>query len=144
MFAMVQRALSAGASSIGKAKQLIAGTTAAMRVTELKPLSDQRVSLIESRPYTAGVYGDENEVIALNRPPIEDIAVSIPKNEVNQLFEGLDFHIIEDELGNTKSLASEAWKLFIVIMGLALLAEAIFCLPPKPETDSIQLGGARS
>lgn len=144
LFAMIQRALANGGSSIGKAKQLIAGTKPAQVVTDLKPLSDDTVELIESRPYSAGVYGTEDLIVALNRPRVEDTAKAIPRPEIEELLAGLDFHIIEDELGSTKSLASEAWKAFIVLMGLALLAEAIFCLPPKPEQDTVELGGIRA
>ena len=56
--------------------------------------------------------------------------------ELNGLFDGLDFQVIDDKLGSGHSLASEIWKIFVVLMGLALLAEAVLCLPPKsvPKT----------
>lgn len=143
LFAMVQRALASGGSSIGKARQLVAGTSHAKVVSELPPMSGDPVELTESQPFNAGVYGNDQQIIAVNRPRIEDIAPAIPKLEVEGLFEGLEAHVIEDELGSDSSLASEWWRTFIVIMGLAVLAEAIFCLPPKPDQDTIELGGAR-
>jgi hypothetical protein len=142
MFAMIHRALASGASSIGKAKQLVAGSSTAKTVTEMNPLTESsKGGLIETRPFNSGVYGTEDQIVALNRPSIEDTAKSIPATEVDALFDGLDYHIIDDKLGSSKSLASEAWKLFIVIMGLAILAEAIFCLPPKPDANPVELGG---
>ena len=136
LFAMIHRALNNGADSIGKARQLTAGTVPAKQVSQLKQLAGPDDLLVESRPFSAGVYGDEQQMIALNRPGVEDASVSIPNDEVNGLFEGLEFHIIDDQLGSNKSLASEVWKIFMVIMGIALLVEAILCLPPKPEPQT--------
>jgi hypothetical protein len=45
----------------------------------------------------------------------------------------LDPQVIDDTLGSGKSLASEIWKVFVVLMGIALLVEAVLCMPPKVE-----------
>ena len=53
--------------------------------------------------------------------------------------------MIDDTLGSKKSLATEIWKIFMVLMGLALLAEVILCVPPKPEPRTeleANMGGA--
>ena len=142
IFAMLHRALNAGASSIGQAKQLVSGTQPAKQVTKLSPLSNVGDSLLESRPYMSGVFGNEEQLIALNRPSVEDSAPTLPNADVDKIFDGLDYHIIDDKLGNVKSLASEVWKTFIVLMGLALLLEVILCLPPKPVPKEVELGGA--
>jgi len=136
LFAMIHRALNSGADSIGKARQLTAGTLPAKNVVDLQQLAGPEGALVESRPFSAGVYGNEDQMIALNRPNIEDTSRAIPTGQVNQLFEGLDFRIIDDQLGSNKSLASEAWKIFIAVMGIALLVEAILCLPSKPEPQT--------
>lgn len=144
MFAMIHRALAVGVSSIGKAKQLVAGGQPANRVIDLEHLAGPQYGLAETRPFNSGVYGNEEELIALNRPSIEDTSSAIPHEEIDSLFAGLDYYRINDELGSSKSLASEAWKMFIVLMGLALLAEVIFCLPPRPDKRPVQLQGATS
>ena len=136
LFAMIHRALNSGADSIGKARQLTAGTLPARNVVDLQQLAGPKEALVESRPFSAGVYGTKDQMIALNRPNVEDTSRSIPTDEVNQLFEGLDFHIIDDQLGSDKSLASEVWKIFVAVMGIALFAEAVLCLPPKPEPQT--------
>ena len=144
-FPMIHRALSAGSTSIGKAKQLVAGTDPAKMVVDLKPLAGSAGLLIESRPFSSGVYGNEKQLVALNRPEVEDKSYSIPKDNIDELFAGLDFRVIDDQLGSNKSLATEIWKIFMVLMGLALLAEAILCLPPKPtQVNDANLGGAAS
>jgi len=132
---MIHRALSDGTASIGKAKQLIAGTAPAKNVVDLKLLTGADDLLVESRPFSSGVYGDGKQLVALNRPEVEDTSSSIPKEEINRLFEGLDFQMIEDAVGSKTSLATEIWKIFMVLMGLALLAEAILCLPAKPQPE---------
>ena len=136
LYAMLHRALNSGADSIGKARQLTAGSLPAKNVVDLQQLAGPEDALVESRPFSAGVYGNEDQMIALNRPSIEDTSRSIPTDEVNQLFDGLDFRIIDDQLGSNKSLASEAWKIFIAVMGIALLVEAVLCLPPIPEPQT--------
>ena len=144
-FPMIHRALSLGAASIGKAKQVVAGSAPAGKVVELKPLAGAGGLLVESRPFSSGVYGDDKQLVAINRPEIEDKSNSIPKEKVDELFAGLDFRIIDDQLGSKKSLATEIWKIFVVLMGLALLAEAILCLPPKPQpVGDTNLGGVAS
>ncbi len=134
IYAMLHRALVSGAASVGAAKQFAAGSKLARRAAEMKSVSSRRAStLAEDRPFVAGVYGSSDQYIAINRPSSEAATESLTTEQLGVLFEGLDFHVIEDKLGSERSLASEVWKLFIVLMGLALLAEVIFCLPPKLE-----------
>ena len=52
---------------------------------------------------------------------------------LDELFEGLDWRLLERSLDNEKSLASEIWRLFLVLMGAALVFEALLCLPARPE-----------
>ena len=93
-------------------------------------------SLAQSRPFRAGVYGSPDQLIALNRPLAEDRSSPLDVAELNTLFAGLDFLVIDDTLGSGQSLASEIWKIFVALMGIALLVEAALCMPPKtvPKT----------
>ena len=52
------------------------------------------------------------------------------KEGLKQAVSGLD-----DAVGSGSSLAAEIWRAFLVAMALALLAEAILCLPPRPEEE---------
>ncbi len=134
MYAIVQRALTKGASSIGAAKMLTAGTSLAQRAKELKAKSELNQAVYsDSFPYVSGVYGDDKQIVALNRPLIEEISSTLDEKKIEGLFQGLDVNVIKDELGSKKSLASEIWRIFIAVMGLMLVAEVILCLPPRPE-----------
>ncbi|MEM7457219.1 MAG: BatA domain-containing protein, partial [Planctomycetota bacterium] len=101
LFAMLQRAINSGLETIGNAKQMIAGTTLASTVSELAPVSTVDKTVIDGqegsdllpseRPFAGGIFGDEEQVIALNRPETEDHPVFLETEEVNGLFEGLDY-----------------------------------------------------
>ena len=101
--------------------------------------------LSENNSLQAGVYGDDKQLIALNRSSAEDRTDTVGRTEIDELFSGLDYHIVDEQLSNDASLASEVWKLFIVLAGVALIFEAIFCMPPKPEAESAvgTIGSAR-
>ena len=150
LFAMLHRAIAMSAESQGAAQQFDAGTLPAREVESLNRLDiaageekDVVANLAQARPFRAGVYGDEEQMIALNRPLAEDqnAAVSVP--ELESLFEGLDFALIDGEVGSGQSLTSEIWRFFIALMGIALLVEAILCMPPKAEAKVELQSGAR-
>ncbi len=138
LFAMTHRAIANGADSIGLAKQFVAGSSPARTVADLPTLVSGAApdTLAQIRSQRAGVYGSEKQLIALNRPPAEDVSSPLSKTELSELFAGLDFHLIEDQVGSGQSLASEVWRFFVALMGIALVAEAVLCLPPKPPTKT--------
>ena len=132
IFAILHRALDLGSAAIGRAQQLNAGSTLARRTSKMRPVANEpHKPLAAERPFLAGVYEKDGRYVALNCPQVEHRANPLSSSETQALFAGLDAHLIEDRLDNTKSLASEIWKIFVLIMGLALLAEAIICLPRK-------------
>jgi hypothetical protein len=132
LFIAVQRAIAAGSETIGNAKTLVAGTAPAQVVTRLpRVLGSTDDAWLEGRGQRAGVYGDPNQWVAVNRPPAEDRSEPLTRTEVDGLFAGLDVQIVDDQVGSGRSLASEIWRLFVIVMGLALVAEAVLCLPPK-------------
>lgn len=146
IFAMVQRAIAAGADSLGATQQFTTGTSPAKRTAALKtiapPADPDTLRLANSNPYRAGVYQGKERLVALNRPIEEDRASTMPAAELGELFDGLDYQILNDSLSSKQSLASEIWKLFIVLAGLALLLEAWFCMPPKPVEKEAVLPSA--
>ena len=99
---------------------------------------DESLLLGENNSLRAGIYGDEELLVALNRCAAEDRNETMNRSQLDELFAGLDYHVVDEQLTNDASLASEIWKLFVVLAGLALLAEAFLCLPPKPETDAAE------
>ena len=74
--------------------------------------------------------------IALNRPIEEDLDTTLVQDDVDQLFSGLDYRFVTDEVGSTSSLASEIWRAFLIIMAIALLVEAWLSLPEKKSPQA--------
>jgi hypothetical protein len=48
---------------------------------------------------------------------------------VAELFRGLDFTRLDDRAGNASSLIQEIWRIFLATMLVALVLEALLCVP---------------
>ena len=147
LFAMTHRAIANAAESQGTARQFDAGTLPARDVAKMKKLNSTAATeaaianLAAGRPFRAGVYGDEEQLIALNRPLAEDRGAALAAPQLDTLFNGLNYTLIDDSIGSSQALTSEVWRFFVAMMGVALLLEAILCLPPKP-VEKVALSSA--
>jgi hypothetical protein len=128
MFAMLHRALNEGASTLGKAQQREAAATNTLN--DWKRVGEAMLSSEQS--LRAGVLTKDDKLIALNRPLREDRPETLGKTALAELFAGLDHHIIEDQVENETSLASEIWRTFLFLMAIALLGEALL-MPGRRE-----------
>ncbi len=129
LYVMVHRALAMGAKQQGDARQVDTGSPHAHVVTSWRPLSrlpDDVVST--SRPYRAGAYQHQDKLLALNRPEAEDVFDVTTDAALARMFSGLDYHQINDQLGNSSPLATEIWRTFLALMAMALLVEGLLCL----------------
>lgn len=135
MFVMLHRALSEGARGLGKAQQREAGA-AALGTGDLSVWKRRGTTSVLSseQPLRAGIVENGDKIIALNRPLREDRPETLGKTTLAELFAGLDHHLIEDQVENETSLASEIWRTFLFLMAIALLGEALLCMPAKRET----------
>jgi len=133
MFAMLHRALNEGARSLGKAQQREAGAPA-LGSGDLSVWKRQGQTVLSSeQPLRAGIVEKGDKLVALNRPLREDLPETLGKTALAELFAGLDYHVIEDQVENDASLASEVWRTFLFVMALALLGEALLCMPAKRD-----------
>ena len=130
MFAMLHRALQDGSKGLGKAQQRDAGVNA-LGSGEWKRRGEAVLST--EMPLRAGITESGEKLVALNRPLREDAPDFLGKTALGELFAGLDHQIIEDQVENETSLASEVWRTFLFLMAIALLGEALLCMPPKRE-----------
>ena len=135
MFALLHRALNQGVATLGKAQQRYASASVLGsdpgKWQLIEPKGDAIVP--ENLPLRAGVLSQGNRLIALNRLPGEDDPQTISSNEVDALFAGLDYRLLNDTLENGRSLTSEIWRSFLMIVALALVGEALLCMPPRPN-----------
>ncbi len=131
-YVMLQRALTEGCRSLAAASQrdcgpsVLADRAQWQRVTEASHGSG-----VSQRELHAGVFQDGDLWCALNRSAAEDRAPVTSVETVDALFEGLAYERINDAVDNPASLASEIWRVFLMAMVLALVAEAALCMPEK-------------
>lgn len=131
-YVMTQRALARGAGALGTARSAESGTVSeetTSKWTALDELSEQ--TYVSQRPIEAGLYRTQDKLFAVNRPLAEDNASVISDEALNDVLNGLEFTRINDEVGSAMQLASEVWRTFLILMILALLAEAILCVPDQ-------------
>jgi hypothetical protein len=135
MFALLQRALNDGARTLGKAQQRSAAADAlGHEPGKWRPVEKSAtLELSPNLPLRAGVVTDGVQLIALNRPRGEDLAGALSGAEVGELFAGLDFRLLTDTLEDGRNLTNEVWRTFLFAMALALLAEALLCMPSRRE-----------
>ena len=50
---------------------------------------------------------------------------------LEQVLNGLNYTRIDDKAGSAMALASEVWRTFLVLMIVALMAEALLSVPEK-------------
>jgi len=125
---MVQRMLTLGGRKFTEAENTICGETQpAASENEVWTSMDSK----ESRDFRfrAGVYQYGSRRIAVNRPASEDIPDTIDQEKVRQLFGDLRLQILEELSGkNSDKLQSEIWQIFIYLMLIFMVAEAMLLL----------------
>lgn len=126
LYVAVQRALEAGALSLGNTETVFAGNRQAER---WEPLAVAEGAISNQYGLQPGVYRAGSRSLAVRRPPAEDDREVLEGAQVDQLFAGLDFVRVEAATGGFNALVQEIWRVFLVLMIIALLVEAALCLP---------------
>lgn len=129
LYACVQRALAAGAAVIGKARQIDAGASIEEGTSDWSRLSANEDSLSTEAAFQRGAYSSGDRLLAVNRPAAEDEGRVLADARVGMLFRGLEFARVDGQAGDANSLIQEIWRIFLLSMLIALLVEAVLCLP---------------
>ncbi|MFO0978978.1 MAG: BatA domain-containing protein [Planctomycetaceae bacterium] len=131
-YVMVQRAIARGAAALGSARQYPCGSLAENAGDLWKPLDEDSARvLVSQRTLSNGLYSDGDVSLALNRPLSEDLGETITDDTLSQLMSGLNLTRINDQAGSSMALATEVWRTFLIAMIIALLAEALLCVPDR-------------
>jgi hypothetical protein len=150
-YVMVQRAMSAGAAALSDARQVVAGTSfdgdsTPDRSTGIdegestwRRLAGAEGTLSTEYAFHAGVYERSDAMMAVNRSQAEDLPRLLTEDQVAMLFRGLDFTRIDARAGSDRTLVEEVWRMFLVAMMAALIAESWLCLQRRPSVT----GGRR-
>ena len=150
-YVILQRALDQGSQALAVASQRDAGPDVLADRNQWELVApadnpDAPLHLSSQRGLHAGVYRDGAYLTAVNRSQIEDSATAVPIETVDALFDGMSYRRIDADVGDTSALASELWRIFLFVMIVALLVEAVLSLPSKkarttPFIDSTVAGG---
>ena len=143
MFALLHRALAEGGRTLGKAQQRLASASAlGIDTAKWRPVEQKGEAAISSSlPLRAGVVVAAEQITALNRPPGEDQPGVLSATALNELFAGLDFRVLTDSLDDGRNLTNEVWRTFLIAMAVALIVEALLCMP-APREAKPAMGGA--
>ena len=142
LFAMLHRALAAGADTLGLAQQRFASSGIFPDEEELRewrPVADAAqgdepaATPSELLTLRAGILTAGERLLALNRPPSEDQPRRLALTTVDERFEGLDHRVIIDALEEETNLASEIWRTFLLLMAAALILEALLSMPRRSQ-----------
>lgn len=140
LFAMLHRALERGAESLAGANRRTCATDALPSSVDWQTVTtwtqDDAPSSSE-RGLLPGVFtdgADEPQLIALNRALQEDSTATVGETELATLFAGLDYESITLSVDDRRSLVSEIWRAFMIAMAVAMIVEALLCLPPAKKS----------
>ncbi len=146
-FAMTHRALEEGVAAVAPARMMEASRATASELIGAKPLhapessDSSAIAGLSMAGLSAGAWehGSEKDGlqrIAVNRPASEDDSRILSDEKLTSLMAGMQFRRIDDSVGRDRSLSSEIWRAFLVVMALALAVEAVLSLPPAPKKDA--------
>ena len=134
LYALVQRAIDTGLAAVGAARQADAGPTA-LGGTPLEQSAWRQIAgppaVSTEAGFHAGVYAAAGRLVAVNRPAAEDAAAVANDAQIDTLFQGLSFNRFQQQAGGLGSIIEEIWRLFLVSLLMALIAEGLLCLPSR-------------
>jgi hypothetical protein len=140
LYVTIQRLLAAGAQRVGSARNAIAGSEQRLVGPASSLAAGSETAPSSEYGMHAGVYQGDGLLVAMHRSPQEDELRAVDDEELGKLFGALPWAKIG--AGKTAtSLVQEIWRWFVVVMLLALLLEALLCLPRVQRRASTAVRG---
>lgn len=144
LFVALQRAIARGQEALGKTTARTAREDA-VDTQQWKQLLGDGSVLSTQYSGSAGVYQMNDLVFAVNRPTQEDQTSLIADDQLEELFTGLQFSRIDASAGDLGGIVREVWRLFLIMMIVALIIEAVLCLPRLTRARSgVPMGANRN
>ncbi len=130
LFAAIQRALAEGRKSQSKAREVIAGELDGLEPATWLGLATKGEAISTEMGHHGGVYRTENgNLFGVVRGASEDSAKGLSEEKVSDLFRGLSLQQLTGEMEPGSSVVQEIWRVFLIWMMLALVAEAVLSFP---------------
>ena len=83
-----------------------------------------------------GVYRCDELMVAQNRSADEDSGKLVSSEALATLFGSLNWSKI-DVGASARSLVQEIWRWFVIVMLIALMVEAILCMPKRRQASLV-------
>lgn len=138
LYVMIQRAIQSGSDAIQGNTQIDAGTSQAIETANGQWIAGRPDRLSTERAFNAGVYQVEDRAVAINRRAGEDRPDKLSDSQVNDLFQGLIMKRIDQISSAGDPIVSEVWRAFLILMLVAMIGEAVLCLPRRPDPSVAQ------
>ena len=139
LYCLLQRAIDDGLAAVGPARMADAGEPAGANARAEtrdaeRAADDWRQIAGPASPSTesgfhAGVLASRGRLVAINRPPREDVSPVLADEQIDALFQGLSLSRFEQQAGGLGNLVEEVWRPCLVALLLALAAEGLLSLP---------------
>ncbi|MEZ6138798.1 MAG: BatA domain-containing protein [Pirellulaceae bacterium] len=133
LFVAIQRAIERGQEALGNTSDRIAGEPTEP-TDAWRQLAGSTDAVSTEYASQAGIYQADDRLFAVNRALVEDRRDVLADERVDNLFAGLPFARVDDQAGNLSGIVREIWRLFLIAMIIALLVEAMLCLPRPART----------
>lgn len=135
-YVSLQRAIELGATASGKTqvRELNLTDELSDKWEVVEAIDSEANSDIEKQ-LLAGVFRLEDQTRAYNRPKNEGTQKVLSVEKIQEIFGDLKIQMLLDEAGQKNELVREIWRVFIYLVALALLAEALLSLPGKSRAQ---------
>ncbi len=128
--AVVHRALEQAALALGSEEQQVASASERWLEERWSVAASDRPDSFAERGRRAGVLTDGEAFIALNRPLAEDTSRSLPEEALTESLAPLDVVVTTTRTATDGgSLLDEVWRIFLLLVLGALIAELLLCSP---------------
>lgn len=136
LYVFIQRAIEAGAAVLGQTRQFAAGAADDEQPLNWKQIIGSENALSISYAHQGGIYSSDEKLFAVNRAVAEDQSRVLDDEKIEGLFNGLSFNRVDDQAGTFEGLIQEVWRMFLIAMLIALIVEAVLCMPRKiPQVE---------
>lgn len=130
MYIAIQRVLAAGSERIGSTRMVTVGQPASTQFDAASQIAGDASVLTNQYAQNTGVYRTSDLLIAQNRLGDEDSGKLVSAETLSSLFGALNWSRIEVG-ASARSLVQEIWRWFLIVMLVAMVVEAMLCMPKR-------------
>jgi len=136
MYIAIQRVLAAGSARIGSTRMVSVGQPNVTLFENSVQMAGDTSVLSNQFAQHPGVYRCDELMVAQNRSADEDSGKLVSSEALATLFGSLNWSKI-DVGASARSLVQEIWRWFVIVMLIALMVEAILCMPKRRQASLV-------